>query len=80
VWNLEYDFNKAYDEKSLDGSSFLDLFQKFRSNATLFSEWEARYTSLFNENRYKYFCALSNPVKEDYLKCVEQIPDSSFDK
>jgi len=74
TWKLEYDFDKAYGQYSVDSASLLSVFRTLQSNPEMFALYAARYASLYNPDKGRFLCAINNINRQDYENCVQQLP------
>jgi hypothetical protein len=73
-WNVEYDFDDAYDERDASVDSLFDLVQKLKTDPATWSAWYSRFTTLYSPVKYQLFCVMTYSVRSDFDNCIAGIP------
>eukprot|EP01027_Heterolobosea_sp_BB2_P010741 GEZU01015729.1.p1 GENE.GEZU01015729.1~~GEZU01015729.1.p1 ORF type:complete len:348 (-),score=78.46 GEZU01015729.1:213-1256(-) len=78
VWKQEYDFKRQYNENGVNTKAIFDLYQQMEDSALVFSQYVAFMNSLYTQNRYSYYCAISALTNDEYQACLSEGSDSGM--
>ncbi|KAH3742966.1 sphingomyelin phosphodiesterase [Pelomyxa schiedti] len=69
-WKLEYSFCDAYQVPDLSLNSARMLFNNLATNNTMFQEWDARRSALYDPDQIPRICTMITVTNEAWEKCA----------
>eukprot|EP00761_Pharyngomonas_kirbyi_P004289 gb/GECH01004293.1/.p1 GENE.gb/GECH01004293.1/~~gb/GECH01004293.1/.p1 ORF type:complete len:483 (+),score=57.38 gb/GECH01004293.1/:1-1449(+) len=75
-WLFEYSFSDVYKQRSVSVGPLLSIFDKLKTDASLFALWQSFRVSLFVPMRWHYLCAIRYVRgSQKYHDCLNENPD-----
>lgn len=74
-WQLEYDFDQAYNQSNVSTGALIALLRNMRAHPALYAEYEMRIESVYSADKYIWFCATAHINRVDFMNCVANAPN-----
>eukprot|EP01104_Vermistella_antarctica_P013191 TRINITY_DN3961_c0_g5_i1.p1 TRINITY_DN3961_c0_g5~~TRINITY_DN3961_c0_g5_i1.p1 ORF type:complete len:651 (-),score=127.71 TRINITY_DN3961_c0_g5_i1:55-1914(-) len=74
TFQLEYEFQQAYQEANLNSTSMADVYRKLTTDISVYQEWIDRRRANYNPERYYYYCVLHSYDSVDFSNCIKNLP------